>query len=264
MESLNDKKDKKVILKIEDVSKWFGTVQALDNVNLEIYEKEIVGLVGDNGAGKSTLIKIISGNFPPDKGNIFIEGHKVNFKSPVEARKMGIETVYQDLSLCENLDSAANLFIGRELCRKFVGMDFLQKKKMEEKTQEVMKKIDINIPSFKERVQFLSGGQRQAVSLGRFVAWGQKLVLLDEPTAALGVKETRKVLNLISNVRNDVPFSMILISHNLQQVFEVADRIVVLRHGNVITIKEKALTNPDEIVSYITGAIFVGAEKNNP
>ena len=177
---------------------------------------------------------------------------------------MGIETVYQDLSLCENLDSTANLFIGRELCSKFMGMDFLQKKKMEEKTLEVMKKIDINIPSVKERVQFLSGGQRQAVSLGRFVAWGQKLVLLDEPTAALGVKETRKVLNLILNVRNDVSFSMLLISHNLQQVFEVVDRIIVLRHGNVITIKEKALTNPDEIVSYITGAIFVGTEKNNP
>ncbi len=261
MESLKDNKDRKVVLKIEGVSKSFGSVKALDNVNLEIYEKEIVGLVGDNGAGKSTLIKIISGNFPPDRGNVYIGDHKVNFKSPVEARKMGIETVYQDLSLCENLDSAANLFIGREICNNYLGLNLLQKKKMEEKTREVLKRIDINIPSVKERVEFLSGGQRQAISLGRFVAWGQKLVLLDEPTAALSVKETRKVLNLFINVRHDVPFSMVLISHNLQQVFEVVDRIVVLRHGKVITIKEKALTDPDEIVSYITGAIFVGGGK---
>jgi len=257
MSNLNYNGNKKVVLKVENVSKWFGSVQALDDISIEIYDREIVGLVGDNGAGKSTLIKIISGNFPPDEGYIYIENKRVNFKSPMDARKIGIETVYQDLSLCENLDSAANLFIGRELCRKFLGMDFLQIGKMEEKTQEVIRKIDINIPSVKEMVQFLSGGQRQAISLGRFVAWGQKLVLLDEPTAALGVKETSKVLRLITNIRNEIPFSMILISHNLQQIFEVVDRIIVLRHGKVIAIKEKIKTDPDEIVSYITGAIFI-------
>lgn len=254
---MNDSSKKKVILSVKGISKNFGSVVALNNVDFEIYRNEIVGLVGDNGAGKSTLIKIISGNFPPDEGEVSLDGKKLNFKSPVEARRAGIETVYQDLSLCENLDSVSNLFVGREMFRKIFGFKVLQKKEMEKKTVEVLDKIDIKIPSVREKVEYLSGGQRQAVSLGRFVAWGEKLILLDEPTAALGVRETKKALDLILNVRKEKMISMILISHNLQQIFEIVDRIIVLRHGEVVGIREKESTDPDEIVSLITGAIFV-------
>jgi len=245
------------ILKVERISKSFGSVVALNNVSFEIFQNEIVGLVGDNGAGKSTLIKILSGNFPPDKGNIYLNGLKINFKSTMDAKKLGIETVYQDLSLCSNLDSISNLFIGREIVKNFMGLKILQKKKMEIKTIEVMRKMDINIPSVKEKVEFLSGGQRQAVSIGRFVGWSQNLALLDEPTAALGVRETGKVLELILKIKEEKKLSIILISHNLQHVFKIADRIIVLRLGNIAGIKERSSTNPDEIVSLMTGAVSI-------
>jgi ABC-type sugar transport system ATPase subunit len=257
MDSLNKNR---VILRVEGVTKYFGSVMALNNVSLEVYEDELVGLVGDNGAGKSTLIKIISGNFPPDKGEIYLEDRKVSFKSPVEARQIGIETVYQDLSLCENLDSVSNLFIGRELYRNVVAFKVLQKREMERKTIEVLGSIGIKIPSVRDKVEYLSGGERQAVALGRFVAWGKKLILLDEPTAALGIRETRKALDLVAKVRKEKGVSMIFISHNLQHVFEVVDRIIVLRHGEVVGIREKKLTTPDEIVSFITGAIFINQD----
>jgi D-xylose transport system ATP-binding protein len=250
-------KNRKVILRVEEISKNFGSVVALNNINLEIYQNEIVGLVGDNGAGKSTLIKIISGNFPPDNGAMYLEEKKVYFKSPEDSRREGIETVYQDLSLCENLDSISNLFVGREVYKKFLGLRLLQKKDMERKTMEVLNEIDIKIPSVKEKVEYLSGGQRQAVSLGRFVAWGKKLILLDEPTAALGVRETRKALDLVIKIRNERKISIIFISHNLQQIFEIVDRIIVLRHGEIVGIRKKKETTPDEIVSLITGALYV-------
>ena len=252
---------RKVILKIEKISKYFGSVVALNNASFEVYENEIIGLVGDNGAGKSTLLKILSGNFPPDKGEIYFEGRKVNFKSPVEARQMGIETVYQDLSLCENLDAISNLFIGREVYKNFLGFKVLQKREMESETLEVVNEIGIDIPSVKERIEFLSGGERQAISLSRFVAWGKKLALLDEPTAALGVKQTRKALDLITKIRKQRNIGIIVVSHNLQQIFETVDRIIVLRHGEVVGIREKQLTDPDEIVSLITGAIFINDNK---
>jgi D-xylose transport system ATP-binding protein len=187
---------------------------------------------------------------------MYLDGRRVSFKSPVDARKMGIETVYQDLSVCNNLDSVANLFIGRELTRSIIGLGILRKKEMEEKTTQVLETVGISMPSVKDRVEYLSGGQRQAVALGRFVAWGRRLVLLDEPTAALGVRETKQVLTLIESTARKRT-SLLLISHNLLQVFEVVDRIVVLRHGEVVGIREKEATSPDEIVSMITGAIFV-------
>lgn len=249
------------ILKVEGISKNFGSIIALHDVSFEIYQNEIVGLVGDNGAGKSTLIKIISGNFPPDMGNIYLKGAKVNFKSTMDAKKLGIETVYQDLSLCSNLNSVSNLFIGREIYNNFLGLKILQKGKMEQKTIEILKKMEINLPSVKEKVEFLSGGQRQAVSLGRFVGWGENLALLDEPTAALGVRETKKVLELILKIKVEKKMSIILISHNLQHVFEVADRIIVLRLGEIAGIREKKSTNPDEIVSLMTGAIGIKTNK---
>ncbi len=229
-----DALERKIILKVENVSKNFGSVVALNDVSLDVYEDEVVGLVGDNGAGKSTLIKILSGVFPPDKGDLYLEGKKIHFKSPSDARNKGVETVYQDLALCGNLDAVANLFIGREVCRKFLGLEILQKAEMDRQAAEVLERIGTNFPSVHEQVEYMSGGQRQTVALGRFVAWGQKLILLDEPTAALGVRETSHVLELVAKTRKEKGVSMILISHNLQHVFKIADRIIVMRHGELV------------------------------
>jgi D-xylose transport system ATP-binding protein len=251
---------RKVVLEVKGVSKNFGSVVALNNVDLEVYDDEVVGLVGDNGAGKSTLIKILSGNFPPDKGSVFLDGKIVHFRSPAEARAMGIETVYQDLALCNNLDAVANLFIGRELYKKFLFFEFLQKKKMDKQAAEVLGKIGTDFPSVHEQVEYMSGGQRQAVALGRFIGWGDELILLDEPTAALGVRETGHVLDLVARTRKEKGVSMILVSHNLQHVFQIADRIVVMRHGEIVGMRERAHTTPDEIVSMITGALFINQE----
>lgn len=248
--------NQKPILEVINITKRFGSVIALKEVNLKIYGNEIVGIVGDNGAGKSTLIKIISGNFQPDEGILLFDGKEVRFKSPSDSRKLGIETVYQDLSLCDNLDATSNLFIGREMCRNFLGLNIIQKRAMNKITADVISKIGIDFPSINEKIEFLSGGQRQAVALGRFVAWGKRLILLDEPTSAIGVRETGKVLELIKESRKE-DNGIIIISHNLQQVFEVATRIIVLRHGEVVGVREKSATNPDEIVSLITGAIHV-------
>jgi len=249
------------LLEVKQLYKSYGSVQALDDVSFEIHNNEIVGLVGDNGAGKTTLINILSGNFPPDDGKVYLEGKEVHFKSPLEARKMGIETVYQNLSICENLDSISNLFIGREIKKSVLGLGFLAKKKMASETDDVMKKIGIHIPSLKENVEFLSGGQRQAVSIGRFVAWGSKLVLLDEPTSAMGVRETAKVLDLISELRNEKKVAILFISHNLQHILKVADRIIVIRLGKIVGVRDTKSTNPDEIVGLVTGATLVKQAK---
>ena len=257
---MTDTEQKQTVLVAEGISKYYGSVVALNDVNLQVYEDEVVGLVGDNGAGKSTLVKILSGNVPPDKGTITLDGKKVSFKSPSDARSMGIETVYQDLALCEQLDAVSNLFIGREIYRNICGFQVLQTKEMERMAIEVLSKIGTNFPSVREKVAYMSGGQRQAVALGRFIAWGKRLILLDEPTAALGVRETGHVLDLVAKTRKEKGVSMILISHNLQHVFQIADRIVVLRLGEVVGVREKKNTTPDEIVSMITGAILVNQE----
>jgi D-xylose transport system ATP-binding protein len=254
---MSDAAEQTVLLRVDDVSKAFGSVVALNHASLEVRENEIVGLVGDNGAGKSTLIKILSGNFSPDRGTITLDGEAVRFASPSDARKAGIETVYQDLSLCANLDSAANFFIGRELYRSVLGIKVLRGREMERQADQTVREMGINLPSVREKVEFLSGGQRQAVSLARFIAWGSKLILLDEPTAALGVRETELALQLIARMHREKRVSMILISHNLQHVFRIADRIVVLRHGDVVGSRETKVTTPDEIVGMITGASLV-------
>jgi len=253
--------ERNVLLKVERLTKMFGSVVALKNVSFEMSRNEIIGLVGDNGAGKSTLVKIISGNFPPDEGEMFFEGQPVSFSSPSDARKLGIETVYQDLAICNNLDAAANLFIGREAYRNLLDFRVLRKRQMVEVSADVFNKIGINMPSSHERVEYFSGGQRQAVAIGRFVAWGNKLALLDEPTAAIGIRETKKILDLIRSAKEN-GVGIILISHNLQQVFEIADRIIVLRQGELVGIREKTKTTPDEIVSMITGANFL--QNQNP
>jgi ABC-type sugar transport system ATPase subunit len=253
---------RKAVLKVENVSKNFGSVVALNDVTLEVYEDEVVGLVGDNGAGKSTLIKILSGVFPPDRGGLYLEGKRVHFKSPSDAQNKGIETVYQDLALCGNLDAVANLFIGREICRNVLGLAILQKLEMDKQAAEVLGRIGTNFPSVHEQVEYMSGGQRQTVALGRYVAWGQKLILLDEPTAALGVRETGHVLDLVAKTRKEKGVSMILISHNLQHVFKIADRIIVMRNGEVVGERMRRNTTPDDIVSLITGAVLVNRETN--
>jgi D-xylose transport system ATP-binding protein len=252
----------RVLLRASNIVKAFGAVVALNGVDLEVRENEILGLVGDNGAGKSTLIQVISGNFQPDEGELEFDGQPVKFENPADARRAGIETVYQDLSLCPNLDSTANLFIGREITRSVLGVKFLRRRQMEAEAAALIRDLDIDLPSVKARVDYLSGGQRQAVSLARFVAWGRKLVLLDEPTAALGVRETAKALRLVEKLHRDTQVSMILISHNMQQVFQIADRIVVLRHGKVAGTRVTSETTPDEIVSLITGSDLLAAAAN--
>jgi D-xylose transport system ATP-binding protein len=247
------------LLRVRNVVKAFGGVVALNGASLDVRADEIVGLVGDNGAGKSTLIKILSGNFLPDRGQIELDGRPMRFTSPADAREAGIETVYQDLSLCPNLDTTANFFIGRELYRNVLGLRVMRKREMEAEARRLVEQLGIDLPSVRTRVDYLSGGQRQAVSLARFVAWGRKLILLDEPTAALGVRETAKALDLIAQIHRDKHVSMVLISHNLQHVFRIADRIVVLRHGEVVGTRVTSETEPDEIVSLITGAALMSS-----
>jgi D-xylose transport system ATP-binding protein len=246
--------DQRFVLRARGIAKSFGSVVALNGVDMEVGEDEIVGLVGDNGAGKSTFIKILSGNFPPDRGEIEFDGRRVRFGGPADARRAGIETVYQDLSLCPNLDSTSNFFIGRELYRSVLGFKILRVGEMERQAQRVVDLMGIDLPSVREKVEFLSGGQRQAISLARFLEWGRRLILLDEPTAALGVRETAEVLDLIARMHRERHVAMILISHNLQHVFRIADRIVVLRHGRVAGSRRTSETTPDEIVGLITGA----------
>jgi D-xylose transport system ATP-binding protein len=248
--------EKTPVLRVENVSKSFGHVQALKNVSLEIYPGEVLGLLGDNGAGKSTLIKIISGNFPADEGSIYLEGSRVRFDSPAESREAGIETVYQNSEICENASVAANFFIGRELCGRVPGFRVLKERSMVRETETVLSDIGVEVYSVKSKMGFLSGGQRQAIVLGRFFHWGGKVALLDEPFAALGVAESRKGLQLIRQVSGR-GLPIILITHNIEQAFEVSNRFVVLRHGEVVGKGQTKDVTVDDVVSMITGAIHV-------
>ncbi len=243
------------ILEVKNINKNFGGIAALQDVSFELKKNEILGIVGDNGAGKSTLIKIISGVHKKDSGKIYYNNELVEINNPMDAKKIGIETVYQDLALANELDITANIFIGRELTLfgrfgKFVGiMDF---KKMFKKAEELLEKLKTDIPNIRRSVRYLSGGQRQAVALGKVVFWGKKIVILDEPTAALGVNESENALKLIKSLK-DHGISVIIISHNLQHVFTIVDRIMVLRKGEKVGIVDAHVTNQDEVVSMITG-----------
>jgi D-xylose transport system ATP-binding protein len=235
------------------VGKRYGAVQALHNVDFDVSLGEIVALIGDNGAGKSTLVKIISGTEMPSAGSISVEGTPVTIRSPHDASRLGIETVYQDLALCDNLDVVANLFLGREYTNgRFTGAS-LSQGEMEKRTTTVLETLRIRIPSPRVKVGGLSGGQRQSIAVGRSVLWGSKIVLLDEPTAALGVIQQREVLDLVLRLKEQ-GMGVVLISHNLPQVFEVVDRLVVLRLGEVVANVMKAEVNSEEIVSYMTGS----------
>jgi D-xylose transport system ATP-binding protein len=239
-------------LRLRNISKSFGAVRALYQVDFEVYAGEVVGFVGDNGAGKSTLIKVISGVAPADEGEIFLEGKQVNIPNPQAANRLGIETVYQDLALCDNLDVVANLFLGREERSFLRSLDEID---MEKQTLNVLRTLDVKLPSTRTAVATLSGGQRQSVAVAKSILRQAKVVLLDEPTAALGVVQTRQVLNLIRRLR-DQGLAVVVISHNLADVFEVVDRVIVLRLGRRVGTFEIKTTTPEQIVSAITGAEF--------
>ncbi len=241
-------------LRVSNLVKRFGGLVAVDSVSFDIYPGEVVGLVGDNGAGKSTLIKMISGVYKPDGGSVFLGEKEITVASPMEARSLGIETIYQDLALCENLDATVNIFLGREPIRSFFGVfKQVDRRHMLHESQKVLDRLDIKIPNLQRPIRQMSGGQRQAVAIARAVYWNAKLVIMDEPTAALGVPEQRKVQELIHTLRNQgVP--VLLISHNLQDVFAVADRVVVMRRGKKVGDLKAAETNGDQLVGLMVGA----------
>ncbi len=238
------------LLELRGVSKRFGAVQALTSVDFAAEAGRVTALVGDNGAGKSTLIKIISGINPMDEGTYRFDGQQVQVHGPQAATALGIATVYQDLALCDNLDVVANLYLGRE---ELGGGRLLDETAMEQEASTVLRRLAVRIPSVRTQVASLSGGQRQSVAIARSMLGEPKMVLLDEPTAALGVAQTAQVLNLIRTLR-DHGLAVVVISHNLADVFQVADRIEVLRLGRHVAAFEAAETNSDEVVSAITGA----------
>lgn len=250
----SDEREEAPILQVKDIYKHFGGLVAVNHVSLEIYPGEVVGLLGDNGAGKSTLIKLISGVHHPDGGNLILDGKEISFASPLDARRKGIETIYQDLALCENLDAGANIFLGREVRRKKLGLfSELDNKYMLEEASHVLDQLDIHIPDLRKPIRQLSGGQRQAVAIARAVYWNARLMIMDEPTAALGVPEQLKVLQLVRTLR-ERRIPVILISHNMQDVFAVADRVIVMRRGNNVGERLVKETNDSEIVSLMIGA----------
>jgi ABC-type sugar transport system ATPase subunit len=241
------------LLRAESISKNFGAVVALQDVSLQIPRGEITGLVGDNGAGKSTLIKIVSGVLSPDSGSIAFEGKPAKFASPAEARSHGIETVYQDLALAGNLPVWANVYLGRELTAGPKRLHILDRRKMLANTREMLERFIRNVPPIDESVELLSGGQRQVVAIARAGAWGSKLILMDEPTAALGIAETKAVEDVIFGLKAH-GLTILVISHNLDQIFRITSGVWVIRRGRIIGYRETARTRPEEIVSMITGA----------
>jgi len=245
------------ILSARGIHKRYGNVTAIDGADFDLYPGEILAVIGDNGAGKSSLIKVLSGATIPDSGTVSLDGEEVSFKSPLEARKAGIETVYQDLAVAPALDIATNLFLGREKRRAGpLGSVFrmIDHKGMKEEADRQMKALQIGIRSMSQPVETLSGGQRQGVAVARAAAWARKLVIMDEPTAALGVKESGQVLELIKRVRdNGLP--VILISHNMPHVFEIADRIHVHRLGKRVAVVDPKETSMHDVVGIMTGAV---------
>jgi D-xylose transport system ATP-binding protein len=240
-------------LELRGISKSFGAVQALTGVDLDVHAGEVVALVGDNGAGESTLIKCISGVHLPDAGTILVDGTEVRIHAPSDATRLGIETVYQDLALCDNLDVVGNMFLGRETARPPL-LGPIQELAMEKRSLEVLEGLHVTtISSVRQRVVSLSGGQRQSVAISRAVMWSAKVVILDEPTAALGVAQTEQVLALVRRLREQ-GLGVVVITHNLHEVFEVADRIVVLRLGRRVATFAHEGTSPEDVVAAITGA----------
>ncbi len=245
------------LLSLKNITKNFGAIEALRDISFDVARGEVVALLGDNGAGKSTLVKIIAGGLEASSGSLRFDGQERSFKSPKEAKAAGIETVYQDLSLCTNVDVVANFFMGREIVKRYFGVPVLQEAKMFAATEMAMANAGTKIPSLRTNVEHLSGGQRQAIELNRFVHWGGKLVLLDEPFAALGVEQTRRGLEMIKRIAAQ-GIGVIVITHIMAQAFQVADRIVVIRQGLVAGDVIRENTSPDEVVRMITGEALEG------
>jgi len=244
------------LLEIRNISKAFGAVRAIKDISFSLEHGEVLALVGDNGAGKSTLVKIISGLYTPSSGQFLLNGQECHFKTPADALHAGIETVYQHLALIEQLDVADNVYLGRETTRWGVigrWLGILDRRQMRETTADALADLHIKIPAPTLAVRSMSGGQRQAVAIGRAITWGRQLVILDEPTAALGVEETEQVLQMIEKLRG-LDMGLLVISHNMQHVHRIADKIVVLRQGWHVATLRKEETTPEEIVAYITGA----------
>ena len=247
----------KAIVEMKEIHKSFGAVRALRGVDLTLRQNEVLGLVGDNAAGKSTLMKVLSGAYIPDEGEIWIDGQRAEIHSPEDSRQMGIEMVYQDFMLANNLDVASNVFLGREIVRwRFGPLRVMNKRQMEQDARSLMDRLRIEIPSVRLRVENLSGGQRQAVAIGRATAFDAKVIIMDEPTAALSVAAIDKVIDLIAKLKEEGA-SIIIISHRLEDIFRVGDRVMVMRHGQMVGDRQVQGDIHDfreEIVAYMIGA----------
>ncbi len=235
------------------LTKRFGGLIALNDVSLHVDAGEIVTLVGDNGAGKSTLVRCIAGAITPDEGVMRIEGVEVSFRQPSDARRHGIETVHQNLALVDSLPVAANLFLGREETRGWGPFRVLHEHRMRTMATEMLERFGISVPSVRDPIKTLSGGERQSVAIGRAVGWGSKIVILDEPTAALGVRERGHVSEVVKGLREH-RLAVLVVSHNLEEVFDISDRIYILRHGRLVGEHRTADSSADDIVALITGA----------
>ena len=244
------------VLELTGIGKEFGAIRALHGVDMQVFPGEVVGLMGDNGAGKSTLVKIIAGNFRPTLGEVRFDGNAVHFYRPIDARAVGIEVVYQDLALADNLTAAANVFLGRELKRKFGPFAFLDHNAMAARALELFGELRSETRPH-DLVKQMSGGQRQAVAIARTRLSNAKLVMMDEPTAAISVRQVAEVLSLVRRLREQ-GIAIVFISHRMPDVFAVADRIIVLRRGAKVADKAMSATSPEEVTGLITGAITSG------
>ena len=242
----------KLLLEAKGITKYFGTITALENVNLKVHEGECLGVVGDNGAGKSTLMKVLSGLYKPSQGALFFEGKKKVLESPKDSQILGLEMVYQDLALAGNLPIGENIFLGREPTKNIGFIKFLDFKKIQEMTNAHLDKLKINVKSADQKVEELSGGQRQAVAIARSTAFNAKVVIMDEPTAALAIKEVGKVLDLINKLKS-TGVGVIVISHRMDDIFSVCDRVMALFQGTNFAEAQLDKTSRDEVIGWIMG-----------
>ena len=243
---------KNIVLEAKNISKYFGTITALENVNLTVRQGECLGVVGDNGAGKSTFMKVLSGLYKPSSGSLFFDGNKEILNSPKDSQNLGLEMVYQDLALAGNLPIGENIFLGREPTKNFGFLKLLDYKKIKELSEAHLDKLKIHVKSAEQKVEELSGGQRQAIAIARATAFNSKIVIMDEPTAALAIKEVGKVLDLINSLKK-MGVSVIIISHRMDDIFAVCDRVMALFQGTNFAESELSKTTRDEVIGWIMG-----------
>ena len=243
---------KNIVLEAKNISKYFGTITALENVNLTVRQGECLGVVGDNGAGKSTFMKVLSGLYKPSNGSLFFNGNKEILNSPKDSQNLGLEMVYQDLALAGNLPIGENIFLGREPTKNFGFLKLLDYKKIKELSEAHLDKLKIHVKSAEQKVEELSGGQRQAIAIARATAFNSKIVIMDEPTAALAIKEVGKVLDLINSLKK-MGVSVIIISHRMDDIFAVSDRVMALFQGTNFAESELSKTTRDEVIGWIMG-----------